>query len=131
MGEGLELVRLEAVEPNRRGHHPGVFGLANGLARAGFLTLEDQVWWRRNNDWCDAAYLDPSGVDPLVYDRDVNPGAKAWFRASATPLVAKAREYGALLDRYGVACAERHTRDPGRVVYEDDVQVVAVPRPVG
>ncbi|WP_284293273.1 hypothetical protein [Luteimicrobium album] len=104
-----------------------MFGLANGLARAGVLTAEDHAWWRRSNAWCTEAYRDPSAVDPLVYDRAVNPGAKAWFRASAVELVDKAREYLVLLDRYGVAWVERRTSSPGRVVYADEVQVVAVP----
>jgi hypothetical protein len=131
MGRDVELVRFESAEPNARGHHPGVFGLANGLARAGLLTAEEHAWWRRSNDWCDAAYRDPSTVDPTAYDRTVNPGAKAWFRTSAVELVDKAREYLILLDRHGVGWVERRTSAPGRIVYEDEVQVVAVPLVAG
>jgi hypothetical protein len=57
----------------------------------------------------------------------VTPGAQAWFTSTATPLIGRAREYVVLLERYDVACVERRTAAPGRVVYEDDVQVVAVP----
>lgn len=66
-------------------------------------------------------------VDPLVDDKTVNPGATAWFKGTATHLIEKARQYVALLDRYGIECVERRTVTPGRVVYEDDVQIVAVP----
>ncbi|MBA8807705.1 hypothetical protein [Promicromonospora sukumoe] len=126
VGSDLELVRFESPVANSRGLHVGVFGLANGLARSGALTPEDHAWWRRSNDWCNAAYPDPSAVDPLVYDRTVNPGAKAWFKGTATHLIDKTREYLVLLDRYNVPWVERSTTTPGRVVYEDDVQVVAV-----
>lgn len=121
------LIRFESPTPNRRGQHVGVFGLANGLARSGRLSAQDWSWWRSSNDWCNVAYPDPSTVDSAVYDQMLNPGARAWFRASAIELIAIAREYVALLDRYGVACIDRRTRAPGRVVYQDAVQVVAVP----
>ena len=40
---------------------------------------------------------------------------------------APARTYCALLDRYDVAWVELRTAHPGRSVYEDEVQVVAMP----
>ncbi|RZS61903.1 HAD superfamily hydrolase (TIGR01509 family) [Xylanimonas ulmi] len=120
-------VRFEGPAPHARGHRTGVFALANNLAHTGRLAPEDRAWWRRSNDWCNAAYPDPSTIDPLVYDRTVNPGAQAWFKATAVHLIDKTREYLGLLDRYGVAWIERHSTVPGRVVYEDDVQVVVVP----
>lgn len=66
-------------------------------------------------------------MDSAVYDPVQNPGAQAWFRTSATELIAVARKYVAMLNRYEVACIERRTRAPGRIVYQDVVQVVAVP----
>jgi putative hydrolase of the HAD superfamily len=126
-GSAAQFIRFESPTPNARGHHVGVFGLANGLARAGTLAPEDHAWWRHSNDWCDAAYPDPSATHPMAYDKTVNPGAKAWFKSTAVHLVDKTREYLELLDRYGVGWVERRTTAPGKVVYEDDVQVVAVP----
>ncbi|MET3803328.1 hypothetical protein ABIB25_000312 [Nakamurella sp. UYEF19] len=38
------------------------------------------------------------------------------------------RGYLDLLDRYGVTWRERRSADPGEPLYEDDVQVVVVPR---
>ncbi|MFI2753899.1 hypothetical protein ACGIF2_10735 [Cellulomonas sp. P22] len=122
-------VRFQSPAPNRRGHHSGLFALANGLARDGRLSDDDHTWWRAANARCEATYADPSSVDPSCYDPRTNPGARAWFRTDATHLVALARGYLDLLDRYGVAWEELRTDDPGLVVYADDVQVVAVPRP--
>ncbi|MFC8731257.1 hypothetical protein ACFT5B_02205 [Luteimicrobium sp. NPDC057192] len=123
----VELVRFESPVTNARGRRPGVFALANGLARAGRLSSTDHAWWRSSNDWCNAAYADPSTVDAAVYDDVANPGAQAWFKSTAVELIEIARAYVALLERYGVACVERRTLAPGRVVYEDDVQVVVAP----
>jgi hypothetical protein len=33
--------------------------------------------------WYDAAYRNPTIVDPTVFDGTLNPGAAAWFKTSA------------------------------------------------
>ncbi|MER7515505.1 hypothetical protein [Streptomyces sp. NPDC126499] len=121
-------VRYQGTVRSPRGHFPGVFALANGLAREGRLSEEQYRFWRAANDWYDAAYPDPSGADPAVYDHEVNPGAVAWFKASATHLLDRVPGYLELLAAHGVPCVRVESADPGRIVYEDDVQVVAVPR---
>ncbi|MER6701675.1 hypothetical protein ABZ592_30585 [Streptomyces fimicarius] len=124
-------VRFQSTGRSPRGHFPGIFALANGLAREGRLTEEQHRVWRAGNDWYDAAYADPSRVDPTVYDPAVNPGAVAWFKTSATRLLDRIPDYLALLAAHGVPCERLESADPGRVVYEDDVQIVVVPRTGG
>ncbi|MFE2206691.1 hypothetical protein [Streptomyces rubiginosohelvolus] len=124
-------VRFQSTERSPRGHFPGIFALANGLAREGRLSDEQHRFWRAGNDWYDAAYTDPSRVDPSVYDPDVNPGAVAWFKGTATHLLDRIPGYLALLAAHGVPCERLESADPGRVVYEDDVQIVVVPRQAG
>lgn len=124
-------VRFQSTERDRRGVFTGIFGLANGLAREGRLTAEQHRFWRAGNDWYDAAYTNPSLVDPTVYDPGVNPGAAAWFKTSATHLLDRIPGYLALLAAHGVPCERLESTGPGRVVYEDDVQIVVVPRPGG
>jgi hypothetical protein len=119
--------RFQSAVPNRRGTFPGVFALANGLARGGLLSSEDYAWWASANKHGDELYTDPSTVDAACYDRIVNPGARAWFKDSASELIAITADYLRLLDRYGVPWAELRSASPGRIVYEDDVQIVAVP----
>lgn len=101
--------------------------LANGLARDHRLTPEDTAWLRASNDRANIAYPDPSSIDADCYDPVANPGARAWFRASATELLELTGTYLELLDRYGVPWVEIRTHTPGRITYEDNVQVVAVP----
>ena len=119
--------RFQSAVPNRHGRFPGVFAMANGLAREGLLTPADHAWWAAENDRGDQLYPDPSTVDPACYDRTLNPGARAWFKDTATELIAVTAEFLALLDRYGVRWVELRTASPGRITYEDGVQVVAVP----
>ncbi|WP_370410077.1 hypothetical protein [Streptomyces fradiae] len=120
-------IRFQGTERSPRGHFPGVFALANGLARKGLPSEAEHRFWRAANDWYDAAYPDPSQTDPEVYDPAVNPGAVAWFKSTAGHLLDRVPGYLALLAAHGVACERIESADPGRIVYEDEVQVVAVP----
>jgi hypothetical protein len=119
--------RFQSAVPNRRGRFPGVFALANGLARDGRLSPSDDAWWATTNERCEELYTDPSTIDPACYDEALNPGAAAWFKGSATELLAVTSNYLALLDRYAVAWMELRTAAPGHIIYEDETQVVAVP----
>ncbi|MGY0017817.1 hypothetical protein [Streptomyces sp. cg35] len=122
-------IRFQSPHRNGRGQFTGLFGLVNNLAREGRLTAEQESFRRAGNDWYDAAYTDPSTVDPTVYDQEVNPGAAAWFKPSATHLLDRVPGYLEILAAHGVDCDLVRSADPGRVVYEDEVQIVVVPRP--
>jgi len=76
-----------------------------------------------------AVYPDPAAVDPHVYDHDRNPGAAAWFKSTATHLTACVAGYLDILTAHGISCVRLESADPpGRVIYEDDCQIVVVPR---
>ncbi|MEI5098599.1 hypothetical protein RB200_07910 [Streptomyces sp. PmtG] len=117
-------VRFESPTRHERGHFPGVFALVNGLARDGRLTAGQERFRRAGNDWYDAAYPTP---DASFYDPERHPGAVAWFKSTATHLIERVPGYLDVLAAHGVPCREVRSADPGRVVYEDDVQVVVVP----
>jgi hypothetical protein len=125
----LKFVRFQAGNPNSRGCYPGIFALANGLARDGKLSDKDWAAWRKANDHFDSAYTDPSTVDKRIYDRAINPLAQSWFKPTATALIVGVQFYTDLLDRYGVDWQLLHSNDPGNILYEDDVQVVVAPHP--
>ena len=122
----MQYVRFQAVAPGPRGICVGVFGLVNTLAKRGLLTPEQEAFRRLTNAWYDASYTDPSTVDPSVYDVAVNPGAVAWFKESAHHLLDRVGGYLGILDAHGVAWERAVSADPGRVVYEDEHQVVVV-----
>jgi hypothetical protein len=124
-------IRFQGTTRSPRGHFPGVFALANGLARDGRLNDEQYRFWRAGNDWYDAHYANPSDVDPTVYDRELHPGAVAWFKATAVHLIERVPGYLELLTAHGVPCERIESADPGRIIYEDEDQVVVVPREPG
>ncbi len=131
MDTGPKFVRFQSPEINRHGLHTGVFGLTNVLGKRGALTADDYQWWRESNAWCEATYTDPSTIDPQVYDKAINPRATAWFKTTAHHLLARVEGYLELLSRYGVECRPMFFDCPGRVVYEDEVQVVVVSHDLG
>ncbi|MES9510437.1 hypothetical protein ABWJ92_29165 [Streptomyces sp. NPDC000609] len=123
----VHYVRFQSPHRNKRGHFTGVFGLINTLAREGKLSEEQELFRRTNNSWYNAAYTDPSTVDPGIYDHEINPGAAAWFKPSAEHLLARIPGYLEILAAHGVDCRLLRSTDPGRVIYEDDVQIAVVP----
>ena len=120
-------IRFQSAAPNRHGRFPGVFALVNGLLWQGSLGSELEQWVRETNAYFDAAHTDPSTVIPDCYDPAGNPGAQSWFRAEAVELLGRTADYLDLLDRHDVPWVELRTKSPGRIVYQDEFQVVAVP----
>ena len=121
-------IRFQSAKPNAEGRHPGFFGLINNLSRAGRLTPAQEEFRRTNHAWYEARYTNPASVDPAVYDHAVNPGATAWFKASAEALVARADGYLEILEAHDVRCDKLVAHEPpGRIVYEDGDQIVVVP----
>jgi hypothetical protein len=91
------------------------------------LTPEEERFRRENNAWYDAAYPEPCRTHPATYDPAVNPHAAAWFKSTSMELIDRAQGYLAILDAHNVAWEEVRTPDPGRIIYADEYQVVAVP----
>ena len=60
-------------------------------------------------------------------DAEINPGARSWFTETARELLEMTRGYLELLDIYGIGWVELRTKTPGRITYQDAVQIVAVP----
>lgn len=120
-------VRFQAHVANPRGIHVGIFGLANGLAHGGKLSAEDWAMWRNGNDWFNQAYPNPCETNPEVYDSNLNPHAAAWFKDNATHLLERVQPYLELLNRHHVRVVKLVSDDPGKVIYEDAVQVVVIP----
>ncbi len=94
------------------------------------LSAEEGEWRDAANARAAESYADPCSVDPDCYDRVRNPGARAWFLADATDLLSFTADYLALLDRHDVPWQALRSRTPGRIVYADPVQVIAVPHTV-
>ncbi|MEV0685871.1 hypothetical protein AB0I35_18600 [Nocardia sp. NPDC050378] len=120
-------VRFQAAVQSRSGWFPGVFALVNGLSRAGRLTTAEELFRQRENAWYHSNLVDPSVVDPSVYDRQLHPGAAAWFKPWATEMISRVDGYTRILDAHGIGWARVHSGNPGRILYEDVHQIIAEP----
>lgn len=118
-------VRYQSPVPDRRGRRIGIFGLVNMLGQRGYLSADEEQFRRTTNAWYDATYTNPSTVDRTVYDE--NPHAAAWFKPSATDLFEPIPGYLDILAAHNVRCERYMSPAPGRVLYEDEHQVVVVP----
>lgn len=118
----MEYVRFRSARPNASGFHIGVFGLVNVLGKHGMLTPDEERFRRENNAWYDAVY-----PEPPIYDDRLHPHAAAWFKTSASDLIGRIPGYLSILDAHRIAWQEIRTTDPGMIIYEDVVQVVAIP----
>lgn len=101
--------------------------MANGLRDEGLLGESDKQWLQIANANASAIYANPTTVEANCYSAELNPGARSWFKAESTQLLDMTAAYLDLLDRHDVPWMALRTRNPGRLVYEDAVQVVAVP----
>ena len=117
-----EFVRFRNARPNLDGFHVGIFGLVNVLGRHGMLTPDEERFRQENNAWYDAAY-----PTPPIYDKSIHPHAAAWFRTSASNLLAKVPGYLAILDAHNIAWEQLRSADPGQIIYADEVQAIAIP----
>ena len=128
MVDQTSYIRFQSPTPDSRGLCIGVFGLVNSLAKQGRLTAEQEQFRRANNDWYDGAYPDPAAADPTIYDRTLNPGSVAWFKSTATTLTERVTGYLDILAAHQVEWVRlESTSAPGRVIYEDEYQIVVVP----
>jgi hypothetical protein len=124
----MAYIRFQSAEPNTEGRNPGFLGLINNLSKTGKLTTEQEEFRRTNHAWYETHYANPASIDPTVYDHSINPRATAWFKDSASALVARATGYLEILDAHGVRCDKLISHQPpGRIIYEDDDQIVVVP----
>lgn len=97
----------------------------NVLGRQGMLTEAEEALRIKHNAWYDAAYADPSASGTGAYD---TADAEAWFRVDgASELLNRIHVYTDILDAHRIAWECIRSDDPGLIIYEDDVQIVARP----
>jgi hypothetical protein len=99
-------------------HHRGIFVAAGELHRSGELWQDEYDRLRRALNWFNANLIVPKGVAPR---------AIFWFKPAAHECHLRMYEIARLLRLYGYTVWSFEARRPGRVVYEDDLQVAALP----
>ena len=65
----------------------------------------------------------PSPLSAIL-DEQLGPDAVSWFKDTAEPSIKKMWEIVALLKEHGIAVRLLRSKNPGKIVYEDDFQIV-------
>ncbi|WP_256839787.1 hypothetical protein [Ornithinimicrobium faecis] len=112
--------------PNLRGTHPGIFAMLRGLRLSGRLSDADA---ELAEGFVGRSYALHDEPPASVFETE--PRALSWFieddGPAAADLLDLALDVTALLERYGIHTQDVRCAHPGRVTYQDAVQVVAVP----
>ncbi|MGJ4944350.1 hypothetical protein ACQR1W_27550 [Bradyrhizobium sp. HKCCYLS1011] len=75
--------------------------------------LEDTYAWLNDHLPC-----------PPFSTSNWGPEAVSWFKDTAEPSIKKMWEIAALLEEHGTAVRLLRSKNPGKIVYEDDFQIV-------
>jgi len=117
--EGQDFLRLAAVEIHPDSARPaGVFAAAYWLRDSCRCRLEDKQRLRRRLRWFERN---------LTIPRDIPPAAIFWFRADGRRCVHRIWGIVRTLRANGSAIRMVTTRQPGRIVYCDALQIAAIP----
>ena len=76
--------------------------------------------------WFDL-YLDAPPVQASESNYYSTPMAISWFKSSAVKHISKMREFGHILEGHNIYVTELKTERPGKILYEDNYQIAAVP----
>lgn len=98
----------------------GVFSIAYELLRGGELAREDSARLKELLVWFEKSL-------PLPDRARLGPRAIFWFKAGAGEAARRVWQLAELVGRHGAAVEVHKTKRPGRLVYEDDLQVGAIP----
>ncbi|MDH2355662.1 hypothetical protein QCM80_34070 [Bradyrhizobium sp. SSUT112] len=97
----------------------GIITEARLLHDRGQLAPYQSAWLAETYAWLNV-YL----PCPPFSTSNWGPEAVSWFKDTAEPSIKKMWEIAALLEEYGTAVRLLRSKNPGKIVYEDDFQIV-------
>lgn len=103
-------------------HHKALTGVINAacdLRDDGKLSVSEKKWLAEVGSWFDAHL--PA---PPFKKRDWPDRAVAWFKDDARESIGHIWDLVALLREHGVAVRMLKSKSPGRILYEDEYQVI-------
>ena len=115
---------IERLDENS-GKKMGLFAALNELQESELLPYEEEAlnnlkkWFKKNL------------VAPHVLASESNyynePMAISWFKSTSKIHIEKMREYTQILESHGFYVTQLVTKLPGKILYEDEYQIAAIP----
>lgn len=109
------------IDPDTK-KNVGILVAAHTLRDDGDISVEQHRELRLHLEW-----FNKNLHIPPIYDDLKNRRALSWFKASAEKPIQRMWQLKTILDQHGCHVDVLKTTNPGRVVYEDGWQVVAIP----
>ena len=116
-------VRFETLKQNHcSASRLGIFQEAGRLRDSEELTESDHDYLSEHLSWFNEHLTIPACLKEPGYHRAI-----CWFHPRAQKPIFRIREVCALLEEYGIFIEQVESRFPGKIVYEDGWQIVAIP----
>jgi len=118
---GMYLRFTLTIEDSQSLHKQGIIIAAVSIMEAASLEKGDDDELRAILKW-----FNENLKVPKILDQDGHFRALSWFRPQAREPILKAWELSRLLQANGYLVEVHKSRNPGRVIYEDEDQIVAI-----
>lgn len=120
-------IRFEVAEKDEvSGREKGLFSAMTDLLDKNELfeyeiaqELEIYNWFKKN--------LRPPPAQTAARGPKAKPRSISWFKSSAQEHIDKMRSYAQILESHDVLVNQINSDRPGKIVYEDEFQVAAIP----
>lgn len=90
------------------------------------MSLAEHIWYINTASW-----FNHNLDNPTCFDRpalgNVGLQAQSWFKYKISAHLEKSLSVVKLLRKHGVSVNVKLTGNPGKIIYEDELQVVALP----
>jgi len=100
-------------------HLTGLVAEAKLLRRSGALTQHEEELLQEHYDW-----LNANLPCPPYSTSDWPKAVAAWFKDSAIEPIRRLRAIGTILEDHGLQVRMLRSRNPGKLYYKDDFQVI-------
>lgn len=114
--------RFHANYVGRTGVGVGIFVAVDHLRRTGRLSDDEILVYALTDEW-----FQQNLPNPPFYEDGNSIGAVTWFRETNGDMINRLRPLLSILDSKKVSWERSVSADPGRVIYEDQWQVGAIP----
>lgn len=104
----------------------GIFAAMGEAKRKGSMNLAEHIWYINIASWFNRNLLNPSCFTEPICD-SVKFRAQSWFKCRYSEYLEKSVSVVQLLRKHGVNVNVTLTATPGKIIYEDELQVVVIP----
>lgn len=84
------------------------------------------MWYQETATWFNHNLANPKCFDAPVGD-DIKFIANSWFIDSPSLYLVKSHKVVELLKKYGIGVNIKRSKNPGKIIYSDSLQVVVMP----